>query len=137
MKVAAVDVFGTPMVEVTHEREVPLGSVDKRLKGVVGLSQEPVIVGNSGGRAAVMGTMPHALDTDSEVQEFVKTLVAHDRIDWGGRKSATRKRSALAALSAEDNHTTHAIEDANGKKTLVRLRFLCQNGCRCSLHLNR
>ena len=78
------------MVEVTNEREVPLGSLDSRLKGVVGLAQEPVMVGASGGRAAVMGMMPHAPDTESEVQEFVKTLLAHDRIDWGG----TRKRPA-------------------------------------------
>ena len=41
MRVAGVNVFGTPMVEVTNEHDVPLGSLDSRLKGVVGLAQEP------------------------------------------------------------------------------------------------
>jgi hypothetical protein len=136
MKVAPVNVFGTPMVEVTHEREVALGSVDKRLKGVVGLAQEPVMVGQSGGRAAVMGIMPHGPDTDSEVQEFVKTLLAHDRIDFGGRKRAPVKRGFLATPSGENTHTTHAIESDGGKKVLVRVRFLCRNGCRCAPHSN-
>ncbi len=136
MKTTAVDVFGTPMVEVTHQREISLGAVDKRLKGVVGLAQEPVMVGESGGRAAVMGIMPHALDTDSEVHEFVKTLLEHDRIDWGGKKRAPRKRGLMAGLS-NNTHTTHAIQSAGGKKVLVRVRYLCRNGCRCALHSDR
>lgn len=140
MKSEGMNVFGTPMVAVTHEREVSLGAVDKRLKGVVGMAVEPVMVGESGGRAAVMGMMPVASDTESEVQEFVKTLLAHERIDWGGRKakSARRRSTAFAATTAEDdNHTTHAIVTTNGKKMLVRTRFLCGSDCRCSLHSNR
>jgi len=135
MSVAAVNVFGTPMVEVTNEREVPLGGLDSRLKGVVGIAQEPVMVGASGGRAAVMGVMPHAPDTDSEVQEFVKTLLAHDRIDWGGtKKRSSRKRGIVAAPSGRDTQATHTIESVGGKKVLSRVRFLCHGGCCCGLH---
>ena len=136
MSLTAVNLFGTPMVEVTNEREIPLGGLDTRLRGVVGLTQEPVMVGNSGGRAAVMGLMPHGADADNEVEAFVKTLLEHDRIDFSGT-ARPRRAGMVAAPDGEKTKATHAIATSGGKKVLTRVRFLCETGCRCSLHLNR
>jgi hypothetical protein len=44
-----------------------------------------------------MGSMPHPENTEAEVLAYVKTLVAHDRIDYGGtkkKKKSTRRRGA-------------------------------------------
>jgi hypothetical protein len=78
--------FGEKVVHVLNTREVPLGGVDKVLQGVVGMAYEPVNVGDSGGRAAVVGAMPQPDDTDKEVIEFVKALLKHDRIDLDKKK---------------------------------------------------
>jgi hypothetical protein len=114
-------VFGTRAVRVVQSRNVPLGSVDSRLKGVVAVAHEPVLVGGSGGRASVLGVMPQAQDTELEVQSFVASLLAHDRIELGKPK----KRAFAAATG--DGHTTHAIRTVGGKKVLKRIRFRC--GC--------
>ena len=94
MTFAAADLFGEKVVNVLHTREIPLGSIDKDLKGVVCVVHEPVNIGASGGRATVMGAMPHPEDTEKEVMEFVKVLLEHDRIDLDKKKSNgdSRKR---------------------------------------------
>ena len=45
--------FRNPVVNAVQTRDVPLGDLDKRLKGVVAVAHEPVMVGGSGGRASV------------------------------------------------------------------------------------
>ena len=85
------------------------------------VTQEPVIVGASGHRAAVLGAVPHTSDTDTEVQEFVKSLLEHRRIELG-----KPKKSAVAAASdTHPTHTTHAIKTVGGTKVLRRVRFQC------------
>jgi hypothetical protein len=44
--------------EIVHRREVSLGQLHSRLRGVVAYQNEPVLVGSSGARAAVLGTLP-------------------------------------------------------------------------------
>jgi hypothetical protein len=83
------------------------------------MTREPVIVGASGNRAAVLGAVPHASDTDTEVRAFVETLLEHRRIDLG-----TSKKGAVSDAT-HPSHTTHAIRSVGGKKVLKRVRFQC------------
>jgi fungalysin metallopeptidase (M36) len=116
------------VVEAVQTREVPLGSVDSSLKGVVAIAQEPVMVGASGGRASVMGVLPHREDTDTEVHSFVRSLLEHDRIDTGKRAKGVRK-SAVAPAAAVGG-ATHAVRKVGEKKVLRRIRFqCCCRGC--------
>jgi len=124
LTVTGGELFGTPVATAVHTREVPLSPVDKRLKGVVALAPEPVIVGASGKRAVVLGVLPHPADTEDEVQAFVRTLIEHDRIDFG---KAKKTRSASRDITT-DGTKTHAIIIVGGKKVLKRLRFLCGAG---------
>jgi Fungalysin metallopeptidase (M36) len=119
LSVSADDMFGTPVVRAVQTRSVPLGNLDPQLRGVVAMTREPVIVGASGNRAAVLGAVPHASDTDTEVRAFVETLLEHRRIDLG-----TSKKGAVSAAT-HPSHTTHAIRSVGGKKVLKRVRFQC------------
>jgi hypothetical protein len=120
--------FDTPMVSAMQTDVVPLSSIPG-LKGVVAETHQPVLVGGSGRSAAVMGSMPHPENTEAEVLAYVKTLVAHDRIDFGGKKKATAKRGLVAGARPTAEHTTHVIKRVGGKKVLQRVRFLCGVGC--------
>jgi len=126
---AAMREFDTPMVSAMHTDVVPLSSIPS-LKGVVAEAHQPVLVGGSGRSAAVMGSMPHPENTEAEVLAYVRTLVEHDRIDYGGKKKKAPKRGMVAGAAATEDHTTHVIRRVGGRKVLERVRFLC--GVRCS-----
>jgi hypothetical protein len=115
--VAPTVVFGERMVQVTHEREVDLGAVDRRLKGVTATAPEPVLVGASGERAAVVGHLPEPIATESEVHSFVRSLLVHDRIamEDGARKARANGKRVV--------RPTHAIRVVRGKKKLERIGF--------------
>lgn len=121
LAVSAGDVFGTPVVTALHTRPVALGTLHPQLRGVVALTPEPVMVGASGARAAVMGSVPQAGDTESEVHAFVESLLSHHRIAFGGTAATARGAPAVAAR----DHTTHEIRTVRGKKVLRRKRFMC------------
>jgi hypothetical protein len=125
---AAMREFDTPMVSAMQTDVVSLSSIPG-LKGVVAETHQPVLVGGSGKSAAVMGLMPHSENTEAEVLAYVKTLVAHDRIDYGGKKKTASKRGMVAGGGATPDHTTHVIRRVGGKKVLQRVRFLCGAGC--------
>ena len=122
LSLSATDFFGVKAVNAVQTRGVQLGSVDPRLKGVVAMAHEPVIVGASGSRAAVMGAVPNVAETESEVKAFVGSLVAHRRIGYG-RKA---KKAAVAKRDFPE-HVTHVVKSVGGRKVLQRVRFLC--GC--------
>ena len=88
---------GARVVQAMHLREVPLGNVSELLRGVVALAPEGVLVGRSGHHAALLGALPEASATTDEVEAYVASLVAHDRIDYGtgrgGRGAAPRAGS--------------------------------------------
>jgi hypothetical protein len=129
MATAAIREFDTPMVSVTHTDTMPLSSIPG-LKGVVAEVHQPVLVGASGRTAAVMGPMPHPENSEAEVLAYVKTLVEHDRIDFGReKKSGAKKRGMVAGGDAAVDPTTHVIKRVGGKKMLQRVRFLCGAGC--------
>lgn len=124
LQVASADLFGTPVVSAVHTRSVALGALDARLKGVVAMAPEPMMVGASGARAAVMGALPQAGDTEAEVQAFVGSLLAHGRISMGTAKA--KARGAVAGPVRD--HSTHTIRTVRGKKVLQRTRFMCLCG---------
>lgn len=123
LHVAASNVFGTPMVAVVHARDVSLSRLDRRLRGVVAVAHEPVMIGASGGSAVVMGTMPQAADSESEVAAFVETLLAHGRIAFttAAARATTRRDSGRG----DRIRATHVVRRIRGKAVLERLRFLC------------
>jgi hypothetical protein len=119
LSVTRANVFGTEVVHAEHQREVPLAGLDKSLRGVVALAHEPVTIGASGAGAAVMGAMPQAADTEHEVASFVKSLLQHDRIDFG------KARKSAAGLAKAKAGATHVVATVGGKKVLRRVRFHC------------
>jgi hypothetical protein len=121
--------LGEGVAEAVHRREVSLGDVDKRLRGVVAYAAEPVLLGRSGTRAAVLGALPEQTRTEDEVGAFVETLLKNDRIELGTKPRAATKRSLLAAMPEpkSNNVPTHVIRTVGGKKVLTRIRFMC--GC--------
>jgi hypothetical protein len=114
---------GERVVEALHLREVPLGNVSERLRGVVALAPEGVLVGRSGRHAAVLGGLPEAGTTTDEVEAYVASLVAHDRIDYGtGRES--RGAAPRASRRGMSWHS-HVIRPSAGRRVLARVRFSC------------
>jgi hypothetical protein len=92
----------------------------------VAIQSEPVLVGSSGARAALLGALPEMNRTEDEVGAFVETLLANDRIAMGAQASA------LAGPSDKDEAPqpyTHVVRSVGGKKVLTRVRFLCGCGC--------
>jgi hypothetical protein len=123
--------LGEGVAEAVHRREVSLGDVDKRLKGVVAFAAEPVLLGRSGARAAVLGALPQQNRTEDEVGAFVETLLQNGRIALDG-KPATKgavKKSLVGGMpkATSNNVPTHVIRSLGGKRVLTRIRFLC--GC--------
>jgi hypothetical protein len=133
LDVSLVDLGGHRVVKAVHHREIPLGDVHPRLRGVVALATEPVLVGAQGGRAAILGMMPEESTSADEVKTFVEMLVRHNRIAFDGtepprKRGATKARRARAQAAVTTQVTgrpTHAVRARGKKKMLVRIRFLC------------
>ncbi len=119
------------VVEATHRREVPLGDLSNDLKGVVAFAAEPVLVGASGKRAALVSAMPDAGTTHEEVQTFVKTLLETEAIAFDGESEATPARGFRAAgpirgatAKPRSRLPTHVIRQRGNQKVLERIRFI-------------
>jgi hypothetical protein len=120
------------IAEVTHYREVSLGTLSNDLKGVVALAAEPVLVGSSGKRAAVVSNIPNEGTTTDEVHTFVSSLLESDMIDFdGSSRSAAPTRGRRAAGPATGAATkprrplpTHTIRMRSNQKVLERIRFV-------------
>jgi len=97
----------------------PGRSIDITLPLSIRVQDEPDFV-----ESLADGFLPHPADTEDEVQAFVRTLIEHDRIDFG---KAKKTRSASRDITT-DGTKTHAIIIVGGKKVLKRLRFLCGAG---------
>ncbi|MBV9563103.1 MAG: hypothetical protein JOY90_22060 [Bradyrhizobium sp.] len=129
--VRPLSMLGDDVAEAVHRREVPLGTIDRRLRGVIAYAAEPVLVGRSGSRAAVLGALPEPNRTEDEVGAFVETLLGNGRIALDTRPTRGAKKGAkktLVAVKRRSNDLpTHVIRTVGGKKVLTRIRFLC--GC--------
>ena len=132
-----VEIGDEKVTEVVHQREVSLTGMDSRLKGVVAMAPEPVLVKSEGGMAAIASALPDANTSVDEVQAFVETLLDHKRIafDGGGRgtsKKRTGKKRASAIAASEQELAempTHTVVTRGGKKVLTRIRFTCDGCC--------
>lgn len=138
LKVDVADLAGHRFARVVHSEEVSLGSMDKRLKGVTMAAPMEMILGSSGGRAAVMGALPETVSTGHEVEAFVMSLLKNDQIEFGGPKSkaaavgrrGARGIAADAGGGAVDKkrpiaRETHRVATVGGRKVLARVRFHC------------
>jgi hypothetical protein len=126
--VAPFELSGHRMSQVVHTRRVRLDAVHKRLQGVVMEAPVSVVLGESGGRAAVMGAIPETVSTDQEVQAFARSLLKHGQIEFVAPKATTRAMGAVKAKPATAlRRETHRVVSVDGKKTLIRVRFSC--GC--------
>jgi hypothetical protein len=115
---------GQPVVRATHMREVPLGQIDDKLKGVVAIVPEPVLVGAVSRTAAILGELPESTASTDEVTTFVQTLLDSNRIAF----DRGEVRKGVKSATAGDNRArlpTHAIRESGGKKVLERVRFAC------------
>jgi len=113
--------IGTETVaEAIHERLVPLDGLSTKLKGVVAKATESVLVGDSNGRAAILGTLPEPSATFDEVATFVRSLLKQGAIDFGGKKAVA------GVAKTRVDPVTHEIKMVNGQKVLTRVRFACR-----------
>ncbi len=135
LTVGRMELSGQRFTQVVHAQRVQLGVVDKRLKGVTLTTAVPVVVGTSGGRAAVMGEIPEPVSTEHEVHAFVDSLLRHGQIELGGGKpapaalaakgAAVRAAAARPATGKRVPRETHRVVSSRKGKTLVRVRFHC------------
>jgi hypothetical protein len=122
--VSAHDIGGVRVVRATHQRHVALGTLDTRLKGVVAMLSQRVLVGAVNKTAAILGGLPESTAGDDEVRTFVETLLAADRIAFAG----TSARFGIKSSSRKDTRLrlpTHAVNRVGGRKVLRRVRFAC------------
>jgi hypothetical protein len=113
---------GQAVAKAVHRRGVPLGKLDRRLKGVVAPAVESVLVGASAARAVLLGHLPDARTTVDEVHHFVGTLLKHDAVAFAtAKRGATRKAAAPVSRFLP----THTLQTRGGKTVLNRIRFSC------------
>jgi hypothetical protein len=110
----------TPVANVAIRQEVPLDTVDKRLRGVVASAHTVALVGESGRSAALLFAPRPGVPTD-EVLGFVQSLVSHDQVAFDSQQ----KRRGAAATRPRAGGPTHAIRSRGNKKELYRVRFAC------------
>jgi hypothetical protein len=108
----------TSVASVAIRQDVPLDSVDKRLRGVIAPAHSVALVGESGKSAALLFAPRPGVPTE-EVLRFVQSLVSHDQVAFD---SQPKRRSAVAARP-QAGGPTHAIRSRGNKKELYRIRF--------------
>jgi hypothetical protein len=124
LSAAPFDLFGQRVTRAVLHKDVDLSAVHRALKGVVAQVDVPVIVGGSGARAALVGSLPEPVATDEEVQMFVRSLVETGQIELpNGTKSAANGRNGKAKANGPFGRTTHTIATLKGSKVLKRVRF--------------
>ena len=125
MSVNLVRIAGQTIVKAVHRRAISLGTLDRRLKEVVAMAAESVLIGASAKRAAVLGHLPDAGATKDEAMCFVGTLLRQGAIAF---QTIKQNRTAFENKTSRARLPTHAIRDRHGKKILARLRFACCRG---------
>jgi hypothetical protein len=110
LSVTGHELGGQAIAKAVHRRGVPLGKLDRRLKGVVA-------------RAVLLGHLPDARATADEVHHFVGTLLEHGAVAFAtAKRGATRKAAAPASWFLP----THTLQTRGGKTVLKRIRFSCR-----------
>jgi hypothetical protein len=118
------EIGGRRVVRAVHLRHVALGPLDRRLRGVVAIATQPVLLETMGKTAAILGGLPESTASDDEVQTFVSTLLTADRIAF----ESTAARYGIKSSFRKDRRLrlpTHAVHKAGSTKLLRRVRFAC------------
>jgi hypothetical protein len=125
--VSAREIAGENVAEAIHQREVSLSGLSDRLRGVIAIAAEPILVGDSGGRAAILSVLPEVNGTTDEVYAFVQSLLKNDQIGFE-KDSAKPTAHSLIADSPDTSKElpTHVVRSKGGKKVLERVRFACR-----------
>lgn len=118
---SAINIAGNKVTEAIHHRFVGLDDLHAKLKGVVALAQETVLMGDVNKHAVVLGEMPDADNTSFDVHLFVQSLLKQAAILLDAPKA-----SAVAGVSkALPASVTHVIKTVKGQKVLTRVRYAC------------
>jgi hypothetical protein len=123
MLVEQREIGGLTVVCATHLKQVPLGGLDRRLRGVVAIAPRPVLVRSVDRTVALLGGLPEATTSDDEVKAFVETLLTSGRIAFD--RSA---RSGIKSGAKQDVRLrlpTHAVHTVGATRVLRRVRFAC------------
>ncbi len=131
LTVSARSIGDEQIAEATHYREVSLAALSKDLKGVVTFAAEPVLIGSSGKRAAVVSNLPNEGTTTDEVHTFVSTLLESDAIEFDESRTAAPTKGFRAAGPVGGEAPaprrplpTHVIRMRGNQKVLERIRFV-------------
>jgi hypothetical protein len=129
----AIQVGSFRAAEVVSERDVSLGGVDPRLRGVVAVVRDSVVVGTANRRAVLLGAAPEPINSENEVRAFVEMLIATGDLAFDGnaKKGVRRAVRTSGRRKPSPGAPTHAIKAVRGKRMIVRERFACGTcGCR-------
>jgi hypothetical protein len=124
LAVNAIQIAGNKITESIHERLIGLGHLHSKLKGVMAMAQDTVLLGDVNAHAVVLGEMPDVDNTAADVELFVKSLLENNAIQFGAPK-ATAVAGIARALAPS---VTHVIKTVRGQKVLTRVRYACR-GC--------
>ena len=119
--------LGRGVAAVSYQTRVALDGLDPRLAGVSALADVDVLVGGSGGHAAILAAAPRTDHGADAVRRFVASLLANDQIDLDAAptKSAVRGTKAKTAAHAP---VTHRVVTKGGSRSLQRVAFSCACG---------
>jgi hypothetical protein len=124
LAVKAIQIAGNKITESIHERLIGLSHLHSKLKGVMAMAQDTVLLGDVNAHAVVLGEMPDVDNTAADVELFVKSLLENNAIQFGAPK-ATAIAGIARALAPS---VTHVIKTVRGQKVLTRVRYACR-GC--------
>jgi hypothetical protein len=126
LTVKPVDLDGG-VAKAKYRVPVALDGVDPRLDGVVATADVQVLVGESGGRAAVLGALPRPDANVEAVREFAASLAQAGQIAFDGDAAVPGGRHAAVGEEPVEagGVPTHAVVDAGPVRVLHRVRFAC------------
>jgi hypothetical protein len=122
--IAETRVAGQPLLHAVHHREVTLGHLDRRLRGVVARVREATLLSTQRGAVTILGGVPQAATTADEAGAFVRSLLAADRIAFEPAEVRAGIRAARE-IDRRKRLPTHAIRMIGGRRVLERVRFAC------------
>jgi hypothetical protein len=110
------EIGGRRIACVFHQRRISLSAIHRRLRGVSAVATVPVLIGESGGRPAILGELPEPTATEREVHAFVESLVDNGQIQLDDTTTGMDADRFVPRV-------THRVRSTGGQKTLRRVRF--------------
>lgn len=110
------EIGGRRIACVFHQRRISLAAIHRRFRGVSAVATVPVLIGESGGRPAILGELPEPTATERDVHAFVQSLVENGQVEIDDAATGPEADLRLPRV-------THRIRSIGGQKTLRRVRF--------------